>query len=155
MTAGDTTGGAGKVRTGACLCGALSYEVGATFGPIWNCHCPFCRRAHGAAFTTVAIAVRSSFRWTQNSGEPAIFRTPQGSIRHFCAKCASPICNFPVEPSIACIVVASLNEPLERLPWAHVNIESMAPWFQIGDDLPQYPEYPDLAELGELARANS
>ncbi len=125
------------------------------FGPIWICHCPFCRRIHGAAFTTVGLMARSSFRWTSSSAEPATFKTPLGSVRHFCENCATPVCNFPAEPALLCLVVASLDEDLDQAPWAHVNLENKASWFTIADDLPQFEAYPDLAELGELDKKNA
>ena len=78
-----------------------------------------------------------------------------GSIRHFCGTCATPICNFPSEPALLCLVVSSLDEDLERPAWAHVNLESKAPWFQIADDIPQFFEYPDAEGLQQLIEKNS
>jgi len=144
-----------QAQMGGCLCGALRYELTGPFGPIWNCHCAFCRRIHGAAFTTVAMMARSAFRWIDESAEPKTFATPMGSVRHFCGTCATPICNFPSEPALLSLVVSSLDEDLERLPWAHVNLESKAPWFQVGDDLPQFSGYPDDKAFAELIEKNS
>lgn len=142
-------------RQGGCSCGALRYEMTGEFGPIWNCHCPFCRRIHGAAFTTVGLMARDAFRWTSTSEEPSTFETPMHSIRHFCGKCATPICNFPNEPSLLCLVVSSLDDDLDQSPWAHVNLENKAKWFQIEDDIPQYDEYPDLETLGKMSEEHS
>ncbi len=139
---------------GGCRCGELRYELTSGSGPIWNCHCRFCRQVHGAAFTTVAIMPRNSFRWSDASGLPSIYETPLGSIRHFCGICASPICNFPLERALICLVVASLDDELDRTLWAHVNLESKAAWFQIGDDLPRFQKSPDLDELELLAKSN-
>jgi len=98
---------------------------------------------------------RSAFQWTDESAEPAIFETPMGSIRHFCGSCATPICNFPSEPALLCLVVSSLDDDLDQSAWAHVNLESKAPWFQIGDDLPQFPGYPDDEAFAELIEKHS
>lgn len=142
------------LRTGGCRCGRLRYEVDGEFGFVFNCHCRFCRQVHGAAFTTVAILPRGAFAWSAASGEPSRFVTPQGSVRHFCGQCAAPICNHPREPELLCLVVASLDEELDSPPWAHLNTESKAPWFEIADGLPQYPTGPNAAEFQELARRN-
>ncbi len=40
---------------GQCACGAVQYEVDSPLGPLVNCHCRSCRRAHGAAFATSAL----------------------------------------------------------------------------------------------------
>jgi hypothetical protein len=145
----------GQARRGGCLCGALRYETNGPFGPIWNCHCAFCRRIHGAAFTTVAMMARTAFQWSDGSDEPTIFKTPMGSIRHFCGRCATPICNFPSEPAVLCLIVSSLDDELDESPWAHVNLESRAPWFHVGDDLPRFPAYPDDKTFAELIEKHS
>ncbi len=98
---------------------------------------------------------RSGLQWTEGSEEPTTFKTPMGSIRHFCGRCATPICNFPSEPSILCLVVSSLDDDLDESPWAHVNLESKAPWFQIGDDLPKFPGYPDDQAFAGLINEHS
>ena len=36
---------------GSCLCGSVEYEIS---GDIVHCHCETCRKAHGAAFSSVA-----------------------------------------------------------------------------------------------------
>ena len=39
----------------------MRYRLTGPFGPVANCHCGFCRRVHGAAFTTVAFVAPDSF----------------------------------------------------------------------------------------------
>lgn len=133
----------------------LRYELSADLGPVINCHCRFCRQVHGAVFTTVAIVPRSAFRWKPESTRPAKYRTPHGSMRHFCSICASPICNHSLEPEALCLVVASLDDDSTVRPWAHVNLESKAPWFVPEDDLPKFQGDPTPEEWAALARARS
>lgn len=140
------------VRTGGCRCGFLKYEVTGDFDFVFNCHCRFCRQVHGSAFVTVAIVPRSAFRWSPTSGEPSRFVTPQGSVRHFCGACASPVCNHPREPALLCLIVASLDEEIETAPWAHLNAESKAAWFEITDGLPQFATVPNASDMEELVR---
>ena len=142
------------VRTGGCRCGRLRYEVAGDFAFVFNCHCRFCRHVHGAAFVTVAIVPRATFRWSPTSGEPSRFVTLRGSVRHFCETCASPVCNPPTEPELLCLVVASLDLELEAAPWAHLNTESKAPWFEITDGLPPFATSPNPSERKQLARRN-
>ncbi len=145
-TAGVTT------LTGGCRCGLIRYELAAEIGPVFNCHCQFCRRIHGAPFTTIALVPRSGLRWLEDSQDPAQFRTPGGSLRHFCGVCASPICNHPAEPELLCLVVSSLDDESGVAPWAHFNTESKAPWFAINDDLPQFEKNPTPEDWAALAR---
>ncbi|MEX2206153.1 MAG: GFA family protein [Myxococcota bacterium] len=142
------------MRSGSCRCGRLRYELRGQLGFTFNCHCSFCRRIHGSAFTTVSIVPRESFRWSESSGEPAVFVTPLGSVRHFCGICASPMCNRPREPELLCLVVASLDDQRDAAPWAHLNTESKASWFEIADALPQFTSFPSPDEIAELMRRN-
>lgn len=140
------------VHTGGCRCGRLRYAVTGELGFTFSCHCSFCRRIHGSAFTTVAIVPRAAFRWAEGSGEPAAFVTPLGSVRRFCGRCASPVCNQPREPELLCLVVASLDDERDIAPCAHMNTESKAPWFEIADGLPQFATFPTADELKGLRR---
>ncbi len=139
------------MRTGGCRCGLLRYEVTSELGPVFNCHCRFCRQVHGAPFTTIALVPRAAFRWLPGSAEASQFRTPGGSLRHFCGVCASPVCNHPREPHLLCLVVPSLDEESGVEPWAHLNTESKAPWFTIQDQLPQFRAGPTPEEWASLA----
>lgn len=137
--------------SGGCLCGFLRYEVAAELAPVFHCHCGFCRHVHGASFTTVGFLSATRFTWLSSSGEPSMFVTPLGNHRHFCGRCASPIYNLAPSVGLACVIVPSLAEPSRAMPWAHVNTESKAPWFEIRDGLPQFAAWPSPNELAELA----
>jgi hypothetical protein len=141
-------------HVGGCQCGLVRYEITAELGPVFHCHCAFCRRIHGAAFTTIALLPREAFDWLSGSGHVARFLTPGGSLRHFCGSCASPLCNHPQEPKLLCLVVASLDDDSAVRPWAHFNTESGAPWFTPGDDLPVFPGNPTPEIWATLAREN-
>ena len=49
---------------GACLCGAVRYEIDSKIGPALNRHCKMCRKATGAAFRSRLAVPRKNFRWT-------------------------------------------------------------------------------------------
>lgn len=142
-------------RTGRCLCGDLAYAVTADLAPVVHCHCGFCRRVHGAAFTTVAFLPATALSRLPSSGEPSRFTTPAGNVRHFCRRCSTPVYNTRAGVDIACLVVSSLADELQPSPWFHVNVESKAPWFEIGDDLPRFEAWPSPSEVREFARARN
>ena len=137
-----------------CRCGTTKFEVSRAFGPVLNCHCPFCRRVHGAAFTTVAFVPRAAIRWVLGEGEASVYLTPQGNHRFFCGACASPLFNAGGGGDLAAVVVASLRDDQQPAPWADVNTESKAPWYALSGELPAYPSWPAARELRALARAN-
>ena len=140
--------------SGRCRCGFLQYAVDAELAPIFHCHCAFCRHVHGASFTTVGFFSAHAFAWRPSSGEPSKYVTPLGNHRHFCGRCATPIYNLAPAIGLGGVIVPSLIEPSEVLPWAHVNTESRAPWFEIRDALPQFQAWPSPEELVDLARGH-
>jgi hypothetical protein len=137
--------------TGGCRCGHLRYRITGPFGPVANCHCVFCRRVHGAAFTTVTFVAPESFVWLTPAENASRFTTPLGAIRHFCGRCASPIFNLSPVLGIGGLVTNSLDGE-QPAPWGHVNVESKLPWLVIADGLPQFLTFPSPEQLRELLR---
>jgi hypothetical protein len=140
---------------GGCHCGALRFAVDGDLGPCVNCHCAFCRRIHGAPFTTIVMISKAAFAWSPGSAEPARWTTPAGNVRQFCGTCASPTFNYSTQVDLGSLVVGSLRDPQQPAPWAHVNVESKSPVFEIRDDLPQYAAWPKADELRALARGRA
>lgn len=129
-------------RTGGCYCGVVQYSLENDLGPLVNCHCRYCRRAHGAAFATVSLVQRANFRFT--SGEEAVreYRNPEG-FRYFCGCCGGRLFNRPLSTDkVMLLVVASLDEEPEQGPVMHINVESKARWYDIHDGLPQHQGFP-------------
>ncbi len=137
---------------GHCYCRNVDYELEEPLGPVVSCHCGFCRRIHGAAFTTVALIPTSAIRLSQASVAPSKFTTPLGNVRHFCGRCASPLWNQSPADGLAVVIVSSLREDSQPAPWAHVNVESKAAWFPIEDALPRFSAWPQAEELEQLIR---
>ena len=129
-------------RTGRCSCGVVRYSLEADLGPLVNCHCQYCRRAHGAAFATVSLVQSADFRLTSGENVVREYRNPEGS-RYFCERCGSRLFNRPrSSDKVLSLVVASLDEEPEQKPVMHVNVESKAGWYDILDDLPQHQALP-------------
>jgi hypothetical protein len=140
------------MRTGRCLCGHVQFELEGQLPPLVNCHCQFCRRAHGAAFVTIAWIREAAFKIV--SGEEAISRYAQaGGIRCFCSRCGTRIFSASENGSeFLSLVVAALDQEPERGPVLHVNLESKAHWYEIADGLPGHESVPDdvAAQLRSL-----
>src|SRR5262249_45049341 len=96
-------------RTGRCYCGVVQYELDGELGPLVNCHCRYCRRAHGAAFATLCPVQSAYFRFT--SGEEIVreYRNPEGT-RHFCGRCGGRLFNRPLSTDkLLALVIATLD----------------------------------------------
>jgi hypothetical protein len=133
------------VRTGRCLCGYVRYEVTGDLPPLVNCHCRFCRRAHGAAFVTVGWIPASSFRFV--SGEDAVQRySREGGFRCFCGRCGTRLFNgLSNATGFISLIVSTLDQDPTTGPVMHINLESKAPWYAIDDGLPQHQGLPPEA----------
>ena len=133
--------------TGRCLCGGVRYELTAPLGPAVNCHCQFCRRAHGAAFATVAMVQSDALRILGGADLVRERRTPGVGTRAFCRECATRLYNRPDSTaSITMLVVATLDDQSQVRPSMHINLESKAPWYEIEDVLPRFDGLPSVAQ---------
>ncbi len=123
---------------GHCLCKAVRYELDFQIEAMSNCHCQYCRRAHGAAFATTALVPTSALRIT--AGERSIARHLG---RYFCGTCGSRLFNRSDSyPDATSLVVTSLAQEPSVRPAVHMNIESKAPLYEILDDRRQFASFP-------------
>lgn len=132
-------------RTGRCLCGAVRYTLEGELPLLFNCHCRYCRRAHGAAFVTLAWVPNAALRVTSGGEEIREFHTPNVGIRAFCGRCGTRLWNQAESTrEFLSLAIASLDEPPERGPVMHINVESKARWYEILDGLPQHAAFPPI-----------
>ncbi len=74
---------------GACLCGAVRFEIEAPFDLLSHCRCSACRTHQGAAvapFLTVPIA---RFRWVEGEERVTLYQSAERGRRSFCGRCGS------------------------------------------------------------------
>lgn len=128
---------------GSCLCGSVRYEVELIPGKIFNCHCKFCRKAHGAAYVTVALAKASTLEIFDESGALKEYQNAIGGYRAFCVNCGSRLMNYGPDKNIYLGIVLATVDTLTNLkPVAHVNTESKASWCQPYEGIPSFEGLP-------------
>jgi hypothetical protein len=126
---------------GACLCGAVRYEVDGPLTDVGHCHCSMCRRFHGAAFATYAKVSPENFQWLAGQDLVTVFETSPGKGWAFCQVCGSSL-GVPAGGKLSDITLGTLdNDPGVR-PAYHMFVGSKAPWYDITDALPQYDKWP-------------
>lgn len=135
---------------GACLCGAVRYELHAPFTHALNCHCSRCRKMHGAPFASYVAAPAAGFRFVTGEEHVATYSAPGCGDRKFCDRCGSVL---PVPLPETDMIVAPMG-PLEgdvgEGPTMHIFADSKAPWHTITDEHRQWPEYPGGVSGPEL-----
>lgn len=125
---------------GACLCGAVSFEIDCQLPPIQICHCGDCRRAQGSAFATNIPVPAKAFQIRTGSEMMRAYESSPGKERVFCARCGSPIFSrSTARPDTVRVRAGSLELPLGAPLGFHIHTGSAAGWWPILDDLPRYP----------------
>ena len=96
------------LHRGGCLCGRVRYEVTEEPYRVGVCHCLDCRKHHAAIFRAFAILPETGFRL---AGETRTFEHTNGTLRHFCPTCGSPVCQTNPGSDVTEIFLGSLDEP--------------------------------------------
>ena len=118
-------------------------ELDGEIGPLVNCHCQHCRRAHGAAFATTIWVERKSLRFTSGADGIREYRSGSGGVRSFCERCGTRLYNRgDSTPDFVALIAGSLDEDPDSPPVMHLNLESKARWYRILDDAPQHETLP-------------
>ncbi|PWQ93544.1 GFA family protein [Leucothrix arctica] len=126
--------------TGSCLCSQVSYEISGKVGDVIHCHCQTCRKAHGAAFSSVASVPDDAFTL---KGEENLksFESSKGKHRYFCSNCGTQIYAKREATSHIILRLGSLDNADGLVEKSHIWVSDKASWYQINNNLPEYQEY--------------
>src|SRR6218665_1449267 len=133
----------GGIFTGACLCGAVHYEVEGTFEHFYLCHCQHCRKDTGSAHAANLFSSQATLKWI--SGEDKITSFTLPSTRHsrsFCSICGSALPNVQTEGRLLVVPAGSLDTPIAKKPDAHIFVASKANWDENLGEIPMREKYP-------------
>ena len=132
--------------SGACMCGAIQYEIEGRPRFMYQCHCGKCRAASGASFVTNLVVDAERFKVTAGKKKLSAYESSPGKFRHFCSSCGSPIYSHGEKTKhIVSVRCGTLRQdPGTRVAY-HAFVASKAPWIDIQDDRPQFAEWPDPA----------
>jgi hypothetical protein len=115
---------------GACLCGAVRYEVDGDALYTSHCHCTMCQKAHGAAFASYATVRASQHRLTSGAELIRRYASSPTVVRSFCGQCGSPLLwvdreRFPDDVSFP---LGSLDTPIAIEQHRHIYLDTRASW---------------------------
>jgi hypothetical protein len=126
--------------TGSCLCGAVAYQVDARLERIVHCHCQTCRKAHGAAFSSVTAVPREKFRWTRGEDVLSAFESSPGKLRRFCTRCGSHIVAERLAQPVVLLRLGCLDATVGEPPQLHIWRSDAASWYDPKVAWPEKPE---------------
>ena len=123
--------------SGRCACGNVTWT---SPGPVlWavHCHCDSCRRANASAMVSFFGVPRET---VSRIGDMTVRKSSNGVERGFCSQCGSQVLyESEVWPDETHLYAATLDDPDQFKPTAHVHWNEKVDWLKIDDDLPKYP----------------
>jgi hypothetical protein len=123
---------------GACLCGAVRFQVTLPTKYCVHCHCTLCQRSHGAGFVTWLTVPRGQLEVQSGGDQLTRYPSSDHGSRSFCAKCGSSLfCELDEHPDDVDIVLANLSGPIDLEPQMHIFFSDRAPWVEVHDALPR------------------
>ena len=139
------------MHRGCCLCRSVRYEIESDLKAVVNCHCKYCRKAHGALFTPLLFTQFSNLTISEGVEFVARYHIDRlDADRCFCSKCGTRLYNHAPARGMISLVVATLETDRVWRSIAHINTESKCSWLDISDGLPQFPAMPGAAEFKAL-----
>lgn len=125
---------------GSCLCNRVQYQV-INIGDIVHCHCQTCRKAHGAAFSSVAAVADNDF--TIISGITALnaFESSPGKKRFFCSHCGSQIYAKRAHTQHIILRLGTLDTDITYIEKSHIWLSQKASWYDLHSELKEFQEF--------------
>lgn len=130
--------------TGACHCGAVSYEAEIDPATIGLCHCTDCQIFSGSAFRATVPAKKEAFKLT---GTPKVYVKTADSgnkrAQAFCADCGTHMYATSVEDQkVFGIRVGTSHQRAQLPPTRQIWCQSAQPWAMDIKAIPQVPRQP-------------
>ena len=121
---------------GACLCGAVSFEVAGDLPGPDACHCTQCRRHSGHYFASTDVP-RASLT-ILGEDNVAWYRSSEKVRRGFCRICGSSLFWDPLERDWTAIAMGAFESPTGTRLDKHIFVADKGDYYDIDDGLPQH-----------------
>lgn len=132
---------------GSCLCKKVRYSMNTASENIDHCHCTFCQKAHGAAFSSYVEPVTpENFTWLEGEELLSKYDSSSHSARLFCSKCGSSLVAWIDGGKLLAPTMASVDSDFKIDKAFHMFWSSKVAWCDVNDDLPKYDTYPPHME---------
>lgn len=122
--------------TGACLCGAVRYELTGTLRKVVYCHCEQCRRTSGH-FAAATACPMEHLTITESAGLKW-YRSSDTAERGFCERCGASLFWKPDHNKYMGIMAGAIDTPTGLTSGEHIYAADASDYYTIGDDLPQF-----------------
>lgn len=117
------------MKTGSCLCGAVTFEVKGPLRPVIACHCTQCRKQTGS-FMHATSAADGDLRITSDRGLKW-FRSSDTARRGFCGECGSVLFWKENGSDTTSITAGSINGPTGLEIEGHIFCDDAGDYYEI------------------------
>lgn len=127
-------------HSGACLCGAVRFEVRGALKAPDGCHCVACRKQTGHYLVSTNVP-RAAL--TLHGGERVRwFRSSDEVRRGFCSACGSTLFWDPVEHDVIAIAMGAFDGPTGTETEMHIFVAEKGDYYVLADGAPQHGRWP-------------
>lgn len=130
--------------TGSCLCGKVKIEVPDEFEFIGNCHCTECRKFSGSDYAAVGGLASDKFAFTAGEEFVTYYAKTEETDVAFCSCCGTSLFSRKNQGKKHNIRLGILDDVPSQSPNFHIFTTSKSPWYEIGDDFPQFEARPPV-----------
>ena len=142
----------GKILTGGCQCGAVSYSVNPRPFVVYACHCKICQKQSGSAFGMAAVfplealsVDKAHLRYFIRAGHGRRFRC------YFCDECGTRLYHqwFTADGDYPFVNIkpGTLDDTEWLVPGCHVWTESAQRWVSFKPSDVIFAQQPDLEDM--------
>jgi hypothetical protein len=123
---------------GACLCGAVRFQVTPPTLFCGHCHCTMCQRNHGSAYVTWFGIPNDQTAIIEGQDLLTRYASSDHGFRSFCSRCGTSLfCESAHHPDHVDIPLANMSGPIDRNPELHFYFDSHKEWVALEDGLPR------------------
>lgn len=134
------------MKTGSCMCGAVSFEVSGELRPPDACHCHQCRKFSGHYF--VSSDVRKDAVKITGGEYVTWYRSSERARRGFCSVCGSSMFFDPPAKDWIGLAMGAFDGTTDTSTELHIFVAEKGDYYAICDGLPQYRRFPTAVPDG-------
>jgi hypothetical protein len=122
------------MHKGACLCGAVRFEIEGTLPAPNACHCSQCRKQSGHFWASTDV--RRDALKIHGSGRVTWFRSSEKVQRGFCSTCGSFLFWDPIGRDKIAVAMGAFEKPTDSRLAMHIFVADKGDYYDIADGLP-------------------
>jgi hypothetical protein len=130
-----------EMPRGACLCGAVSFEVEGELKPPDACHCTQCRKSSGHYFASTEVAGDSLT--IRGAEHVSWYQSSEKVRRGFCSVCGSPLFWDPLHRDWTAVAMGAFDAPTGTRLAMHIFMNEKGDYYETADGLPCFGPDPE------------